>query len=389
MSAASQLAVSGPFERTASHGRLVPITEIHPSTVLRDPPLRLIGISDKLGASRGERSMRRRGFIGAIAGVVAARQTLRSRVAFAQAEKTRRISVLVGLSESNSDFRGFVAAFADELARSGWIDGRNARIEQRWTNADVNRASAFAQEMVATQPDVIVTSTTPATAAVKRETSTIPIVFTIVSDPVGSGFVAALPRPGGNITGFTQTDAGMGGKWLDLLKEIAPDIKRAGIMFNPDTAPSSGKFFLGSFEAAARALAVEPVPLPVRSDSEIETAIAPLGREQAALALMDDSFMGVHYPKVIAATARNKVPAIFVGTAFVKNGGLLSYGADFTDIFRRAAGYVDRILRGENPADLPVQLPTKFDMAINLKTAKSLGLSVPPALLATADEVIE
>ena len=333
--------------------------------------------------------MRRRGFITAMAGVVAATQTLRPRVVFAQAEKTRRIGLLMGWSESNSDFRAFVAAFADELARLGWIDGRNARIEQLWTNADVNRARAFAQELVARQPDVIVTSTTHATAAVKHESNTIPIVFTVVSDPVGSGFVAALPRPGGNITGFSHTDGGMGGKWLTLLKEIAPDIKRAGIMFNPDTAPSGGKFFLGSFEAGATVLGVEPVKLPVRSDSEIETAIASLGRERVALALMDDSYMAVHYPTVIAATARNKVPAIFVTPEFVRDGGLLFYGADITDIFRRAAGYVDRILRGEKPADLPVQLPTKFEMTINLKTAKSLGINVPPALLATADEVIE
>jgi ABC-type uncharacterized transport system substrate-binding protein len=210
--------------------------------------------------------MRRRGFIAAIAGVVAATQTLRPRVVFAQAEKTRRIGLLMGWSEGNSDFRGFVATLADELARLGWIDGRNARIEQRWTNADVNRARAFAQELLATQPDVIVTSTTHATAAAKRESNTIPIVFTVVSDPVGSGFVAALPRPGGNITGFSHTDGGLGGKWLTLLKEIAPDIKRAGIMFNPDTAPSGGKFFLGSFEASAAVLGVEPVTLPVRID---------------------------------------------------------------------------------------------------------------------------
>jgi putative tryptophan/tyrosine transport system substrate-binding protein len=357
--------------------------------VLRDLSLRLIGTNDKLGVSRGERPMRRRGFIAAIAAVVAATQTLRPRVVFAQAEKTRRIGLLMGWSESNSDFHDFVAAFADELARLGWIDGRNARIEQLWTNADVNRARVLAQELVATQPDVIVTSTTHATAAVKRESNTIPIVFTVVSDPVGSGFVAALPRPGGNITGFSHTDGGLGGKWLTLLKEIAPDIKRAGIMFNPDTAPSGGKFFLDSFEAGATVLGVEPVTLPVRSDGEIETAIASLGRERVALALMDDSYMAVHYPTVIAATARNRVPAIFVVPEFVRNGGLLFYGADITDIFRRAAGYVDRILRGEKPADLPVQLPTKFEMAINLKTAKSLGINVPPALLATADEVIE
>ena len=252
-----------------------------------------------------------------------------------------------------------------------------------------NRTSAFAREMVATRPDVILTSTTPATAALKRENSSIPIVFTIVSDPVGAGFVASLPRPGGNVTGFTHTDAGLGGKWLGLLKEIAPGIKRAGIMFNPDTAPGGGEFFLGSFSAGARALAVEPVALPVRSDAEIEAAIAGLGHEQAALAAMDDSFMAVHQAAIISSSVRNNVPAIFPGAGFAKDGGLISYVADVTDIFRGAAGYVDRILRGEKPADLPVQTPTKFNIAINLKTAKTLGLAVPPSLLATADAVIE
>jgi putative tryptophan/tyrosine transport system substrate-binding protein len=181
----------------------------------------------------------------------------------------------------------------------------------------------------------------------------------------------------------------LGGKWLGLLKEIASGIKRAGIMFNPDTAPGGGKFFLDSFAAGARALAVEPVVLPVRSDAEIETAIAGLGREQGALAAMDDSFMAVHQATIISSSVRNNVPAIFPGAGFVKDGGLISYVADVTDLFRGAAGYVDRILRGEKPADLPVQTPTKFETAINLKTAKALGLNVPPPLLATADEVIE
>jgi putative tryptophan/tyrosine transport system substrate-binding protein len=334
--------------------------------------------------------MQRREFIAALAGAVAAAPALRPHAVSAQqAEKVRHIGVLMGLSESDPEFRGFVTSFVQELARLGWIDGGNVRIEQRWTNADLNRTSAFAKELVATQPDVILTSTTPATAALKRESSTIPIVFTIVSDPVGAGFVAGLPRPGGNVTGFTHTDAGLGGKWLGLLKEIAPGIKRAGIMFNPDTAPGGGKFFLGSFAAGARALAVEPVALPVRSDAEIEDAITGLGREQAALAAMDDSFMAVHQATIISSSVRNNVPAIFAGGGFVKNGGLISYVANVTDLFRRAAGYVDRILRGEKPADLPVQTPTKFDIAINLKTAKTLGLAVPPSLLATADEVIE
>jgi putative tryptophan/tyrosine transport system substrate-binding protein len=335
-------------------------------------------------------AMQRRQFIAALGGAVAAPPALGLRAAFAQqAEKVRHIGVLMGLSESDPELRGLVTSFVQELARLGWVDGRNAHIQQRWTNADVKRAGALAAELIALRLDVILCSTTPVTAALRRETSTVPIVFTIVSDPVGAGFVAGLPRAGGNITGFTQTDADLGGKWLGLLKEILPGIKRAGIVFNPDTAPGGGKFFLGSFEAGARALAVEPIPLPVRSDAEIESAITGLGREQAALAAMDDSFVRVHGPTIISSSVRNNVPAIFSGVGFVREGGLISYAADFTDLFRRAAGYVDRILRGEKPADLPVQTPTKFETAINLKTATALGLTVPPSLLATADEVIE
>jgi putative tryptophan/tyrosine transport system substrate-binding protein len=270
----------------------------------------------------------------------------------------------------------------------GWTEGRNVRFEQRWTNGDPNRASAFATELIGSQPDVIFCSSTAVTAALHQATSTIPIVFAIVSDPVGSGFVAGLPRPGGNITGFTNIEAATGGKWLSLLKEITPGIKRAAFILNPDTAPSGGKYFLASFEAAAGSLGIEPVAIPVRSDAEIETAIAALGAEQAGL-VEYSSFLAVHVGTIISSTARHNVPAIYEGALFARRGGLIAYGASFTDMFRRAAVYVDRILRGERPADLPVQTPTKFELVINLKTAKALGLNVPPALLATADEVIE
>jgi putative ABC transport system substrate-binding protein len=311
------------------------------------------------------------------------------RVALAQKpDRVRQIGVLMGISESDPEARGWVATFVEELARLGWIDGRNARIERRWTNADIKRTSALAKELLAGPPDVILAVSTPATAALHRETSIVPIVFAAVSDPVGAGFVASLARPGGNITGFMNTDAGLGGKWLGLLKEIAPGIKRAGILFNPDTAPGGGDFYLGSFEAAARALAVEPVTMRVRSDAEIEAAIAALGRERAGLVMMDEAFMAVHQATVISSSARNNVPAMNGTPGFVRDGGLISYGADYMDLFRRAAGYVDRILR-EKPADLPVQTPTKFLTAINLKTAKALGLDVAAELLAIADEVIE
>ena len=334
--------------------------------------------------------MHRREFIATLASAVTGASTLRLRVASAQqAGKVRRVGVLMGLSESDPEYRDFFAAFVEELARLGWVDGRNARIEQRWTEGDIKRASAFATELVAAQPDVILAQSTPVTAALHRETTTVPIVFATVSDPIGAGFVAGLPRPGGNITGFTHVDPALGGKWLGLLKEIAPGIKRAGIMFNPDTAAGGGNFFLGSFRAAARSLAVEPVSMRVRSDGEIETVIAALGPEQTGVVVTANSFIGVHIGTIISTTTRHNVPAICEARELAKEGCLMSYGADYRDIFRRAAGYVDRILRGEKPADLPVQAPMKFELTINLKTAKALGLTMPHNLLVLADEVIE
>jgi putative ABC transport system substrate-binding protein len=210
-----------------------------------------------------------------------------------------------------------------------------------------------------------------------------------VSDPVGAGFVASLARPGGNITGFINVEAAMGGKWLELLKEVAPRLQRVAIMFNPDTAPGGGSYYLGPFEAAARSLAVEPTQARVHSDTEIETAIAALGREQAGVVVMDDSFMSIHRGTVISLAARNNVPAIFDILPFAKEGGLIAYGTNNVDLFRRAATYVDCILRGAKAGDLPVEIPTKFDLVINLKTAKALGLTIPEALLLRADEVIE
>jgi putative tryptophan/tyrosine transport system substrate-binding protein len=226
----------------------------------------------------------------------------------------------------------------------------------------------------------------------QRETSTIPIVFVLVSDPVGAGFVVGLARPGGNITGFTTNieGAAFGGKWLEMLKEIAPRVTRVAIMFNPDTAPGGGAYFLGPFETAARSLTIEPITSRVRSDAEIETVIASLGREQAGLVIMADSFMLVHRGTVISQAARNHVPAIGADfPMFAREGGLLSYGSNLSDIFRRAAPYVDRILRGAKPGELPVQAPTKYELVINLKTAKALGLTIPDKLISIADEVIE
>jgi putative ABC transport system substrate-binding protein len=235
----------------------------------------------------------------------------------------------------------------------------------------------------------MVTGTTVATIAVQRETRTIPIVFVGATDPVASGIVPRLNQPGGNITGFATLEASLGGKWLELLSEIAPGLKRAAIMFNPDTA-AQAPTFMPSLETAARALKVEPTIAPVRSDVEIEAAIIALGREpRGGLVVMTDVFMTVHRTPAILAAARNNVPAVYAQSYWVRDGGLLSYGTDQVDTFRRAASYVDRILRGEKPGDLPVQLPTKFEMVVNRKTANALGLAIPPSILLRADEVIE
>jgi putative ABC transport system substrate-binding protein len=282
----------------------------------------------------------------------------------------------------------FVSAFTQALAGLGWTDGRNLRMDLRWGGADTNRIRALAQELVGLQPDIIVTGGTPVTGALQRETRTIPIVFANASDPVASGLVARPDRPSGNVTGFASLEASLGGKWLELLSEIAPGLKRAAIMFNPDRALVST--YMPSFETAAAALKVEPIIAPVHSDVEIEAAIIALGREPGGgLVVMSDAFLAVHRARLISAAARNNVPAVYPASELVRDGGLLSYGIDPVDIYRRAATYVDRILRGEKPGDLPVQFPTKFDMVVNRKTAKALGLAVPPSILLRADEVIE
>jgi putative ABC transport system substrate-binding protein len=247
----------------------------------------------------------------------------------------------------------------------------------------------FAKELVALQPDLILSNTTPTTAALLRETRTVPIVFALIADPVGSGFVASFPRPGGNVTGFVVTEGSLGGKWLELLKEIAPRIARVAILFNP-IAATYAEYWLNPFKAAAAAMALEAIAAPVHDKSELETVIAALAREpNAGFAVMPDSFTDAHRREITSLADRYHLPAIYAYRFFSVAGGLLSYGIDLTDNFRRAASYADRILKGEKPADLPVQAPTKYVLTINLKTAKSLGLTVPPSLLARADEVIE
>jgi putative ABC transport system substrate-binding protein len=262
-------------------------------------------------------------------------------------------------------------------------------MDLRWYGDGTNRIRALAHELVGLQPEIIVTiGSGAATAALQRETRTIPIVFAYVTDAAGSGIITQLDRPGGNITGFATFEAALGGKWLELLSEIAPGLKRVAIMFNPDTAAVSS--FMPSFEAAARSLKVVPITAPVHGDAEIETAVFALGREPGGgLAVMPDLFTFTHRAQIILAAARNKVPAVYWLPYFVRNGGLLSYGIGPLDPFRRAANYVDRILRGAKPAELPIELPTKYEMVVNLKTAKAIGLNIPESFLLRADEVIE
>jgi putative ABC transport system substrate-binding protein len=330
--------------------------------------------------------MRRREFIAGLGGAVAWPLAAHAQ----QAERVRRVGMLMSSDENDSDAKTELSVFTQGLSDLGWTDGRNLRTDVRWAAGNVDRMRMSAKELVDLKPDVILAQSTPVTAALQRETRTIPIVFVGPSDPVGDGFVASLPRPGGNLSGFISTEAGMGGKWLQLLTEIAPGTKRVAIMFNPDAAPGGGSYYLPAFEAAARSLKVEPITTPVHSDAEIETVMTSLGRQPGGgLVVVPDAFIQVHRAVIILLAARNNVPAVYARHFYVRDGGLLSYGPNIVDIFRRSASYVDRILRGEKPADLAVQLPVKYDMIVNLKTGKAIGLTVPPSILVLANEVIE
>jgi putative ABC transport system substrate-binding protein len=331
--------------------------------------------------------MRRRDFIAGITGLLAA-WPLAPRAQ--QGEPVRRIGVLMGFGENDAEGTLWLSSFKRALQELSWVDGRNVLMDVRWSASNTERERIFAKELVSLQPDVILAHGTPVTAALRRETQTIPIVFGAVADPVGEGFVESLSRPGGNITGFLFSEAGMGGKWLELLKEIAPNVKRAAMIFNPDTAPGRGSHYLPSFEAAARSLGVEPLTEPLHNEAEIETVVTRLGhKSESGLVAIGDSFLVSHRKPIIVAAAENKVPAVYFHAVFARDGGLLSYGPGNADIFRRAASYVDRILRGASPEELPVQVPIKFETVINLKTAKALGLTVPLTLQVAAAEVIE
>ena len=329
--------------------------------------------------------MRRREFITLLGG--AATWPLAARAQ--QPERMRRISVLMAFDERDARAKGWLSRFTQGLSELGWTEGRNLQMEVRWADS-VDRMRMFAKELVELRPDVILSFGTPVTAALQRETRTIPIVFAIVSDPVGEGFVESLSHPGGNITGFHNSEASIGGKWLELLQQIAPGLKRAAMIFNPDTAPGHGKYYMPDFETAARSSQVTPIPAAVHSIADLEAVITDLGREPGGgFVATADFFLLNHRAQMIAAAAQNHVPAVYPWREAAAAGGLLSYGPDLEDIVRRAAPYVDRILHGAKPAELPVQLPTKFEMTVNVKTAKALGLTVPTSILLGADEVIE
>ena len=291
--------------------------------------------------------------------------------------------------ESDPEAQTLVLASRDGLQKLGWTEGHNIRIDTRWAAEVKELMQQFAKELVAIQPDLILSQTTPTTDALLQQTRAIPIIFATVADPVGSGFVASFPQPGGNVTGFNVSEPTLAGKFLELLKEIAPSVARVAMLFNPSTAPYA-EFYLNPFKAAAASLGVEAITAPVHDKSELESVVAAQARTpNSGLIVMPDGFMNVHREEVTSLAARYHLPAVYPYRFFVELGGLLSYGPDQTDNFRRAATYVDRLLKGAKPSELPVQAPVKFEMAINLKAAKTLGLDVPFSLQQRADEVIE
>jgi putative ABC transport system substrate-binding protein len=306
-----------------------------------------------------------------------------------QSERTRAIGMLFGVAKDDPVNKASIAAFQQGLQNLGWTDGHNIRIHYRWAS-DAEETLTAARELVALRPDVLVTSNTPSTAALLRETSTIPIVFVTVADPVGDRIVASLARPGGNATGFTNNSSTLGGKWLEFLKGMAPSVERIGVLFNPETAPGRGSYFLAPVEAASTHVMIKPHPVPVRNSADIEIAIAALGREQGGgLIVTPDSFTTVHRKQIVALAAQHRVPAIYPFRYFATDGGLMSYGIDLLDLYRRSTSYINKILLGVRPVDLPVQAPGNVEFVLNAKVAGALGLTVPRILRARADKVIE
>jgi putative tryptophan/tyrosine transport system substrate-binding protein len=329
--------------------------------------------------------MRRREFIAGLTGTAAWPLAARAE----QPNRARRIGVLMNVVQEDPGGPADVMAFRQGLSELGWIEGRNVDIEFRWPGGDINRIQTLAKELVGLRPDVLIGRSTPTTAALKQETATIPIIFVNVPEPVEQGFVQTLARPGRNITGFTNFEASIGGKWLQLLKEVDPRIARVAVIYNPQTAPFAG-LFLRSVQSAAPTFAVETVAMPIQGDADIEAALTMFARQPSGgLIAIPDSFTVQHRDRIIALTARYRLPALYSTLSATPSGGLMAYAVDTRDTMQRAAGYVDRILKGAKPGDLPVQQAAKFQLSINLKTAKAIGLDVAQNLIARAHEVIE
>jgi putative tryptophan/tyrosine transport system substrate-binding protein len=335
--------------------------------------------------SPGGRTMRRREFFTVLGMAMSWPLTARAQ----QPERMRRLGVLSSLAETDPEAQVWDAAFRKRLIELQWIDGRNLHIDYRWGAGSVDRMHLLAKELVGLNPDVLVSISTPATAALQAETRTIPIVFAWVSDPVGSGFVSSLAHPGGNITGFLNIEASVVGKWLTLLREIAPQVSRIGFLYNPQTAPFA-RYYLDTFRAASATLAREAIDGPVHSTEEVEAFMTKLGGEAGAgLFVMSDTSMMVYRKTIYSLAERYRLPTIYPYRVFAAEGGLMSYGVDVADLLRGAASYIDRIFRGEKPNELAVQQPTRFELVINVKTAKALGLTIPTSMLVAAEEVIE
>jgi putative tryptophan/tyrosine transport system substrate-binding protein len=328
--------------------------------------------------------MKRREFIALVGGAAASPLAARAQ----QPTRMLRIGVLISTAADDPEVRTRNTAFLQGLQQLGWTDGRNVRIDFRWGAGNADAIRNYAAELVALSPDIILASGTASIGPLQQATRTVPIVFTIVVDPVGAGFVDSLARPGGNITGFITFEYGLAAKWLELLKQIAPGVTRVAVLRDPAITAGIGQF--GAIQTAAPSLGVEVSPINMRDAGELESAVAAFARSpNSGLVVTGSSLAQFHRDLIVALAARHKLPTVYNNRYYVTSGGLISYGPDFVDQFRRAAGYVDRILKGEKPADLPVQAPTKYELVISLKTAKALGLSMPSTVLARADEVIE
>jgi putative ABC transport system substrate-binding protein len=332
--------------------------------------------------------MRRREFLGVLGGAATTAWPLSARAQ--QPERARRIGVLMSAPENDPEATFELGTLVQELKSLGWTIGQNIRIDSRFAAGDVNRMAAFAKELVALKPDVIVARSTPVLKAITAETRTIPAVFIAVSDPVGDGFAASLARPGGNVTGFTNVESAMAGKWVELLKEIVPDLQRVTFMFNPQTAPGGGAYYARLIERAASVFGVTAISGPVHTRPDIEKIVTAGARESGGgLLALPDAFINTHRAVIIELAMRHRLPAVYTFGHMAVEGGLIAYGVSIVDLYRRSASYVDRILKGARPGDLPIQAPIKFELVVNLKTAKAMGLKIPEAFLLRTDKVIE